>query len=532
MKLREVIARNTVFNAAGRSWEAFVSLFLIAYIVARIGVEHYGLWALVASFTGYAALLDLGVGSAYAKYIAQHSARRERERISSVVSTGFFYYLAFGVVFVLVTWVGVEVLMWLLGLFAGSSALGAPGIQADLEFLLKWSLVLFAAGNCIAPFTAVQTGLQRMGVTNLVSGASSIVKVTAVVAFLETGYGLRGLVYANTIVLAFFGVLSVCATFVVCPYLRIAPWRASWPMFRRLFGFGWRTQVSRLANLVTFETDVVIIALVLLDLELAGLYRIGIELANKMRQIPVVLMSAIVPAASHLDANADGPRLQRLYLRATKYIAAITIPLALFVAGSAGLLMTAWQGAGAQMAAAVVVLRIMAIGYVANILPGPGVAVALGMGQPGLQMRAGLISMGTNLVLTLALALSIGFWGVPIATVLSMAISWRWFQRAMAETIDLPPGTVFEVALRGPLFAVAAPAAFVVACDVMATGLLNRFEALWLLAAVLVIFTGLYLTLLRRTSFFEPDDFDFFERTLHLNHLPGYSILAGPVRQG
>jgi hypothetical protein len=154
------------------------------------------------------------------------------------------------------------------------------------------------------------------------------------------------------------------------------------------------------------------------------------------------------------------------------------------------------------------------------------------MGKPGLQMRAGLISMGANLALTLILALTIGFWGVPIATVLSMAISWRWFQKTMSETIDLPPGTVFDVALRGPLFAVAAPAAFVVACDLMSVGLLNRFEALWLLAAMLVIFSGLYLTLLKRTSFFGADDFDFFERTLHLNHLPGYSFLARPVRQG
>ena len=151
-------------------------------------------------------------------------------------------------------------------------------------------------------------------------------------------------------------------------------------MFRRLFSFGWRTQVSRLANLVTFETDVLIITLVLRDLELAGLYRIGVELANKMRQVPVVLMSALVPAAAHLDARRDEDRLRALYLRGTRYVAAVTIPLAAFTAGGAGLLMTAWQGGAIGLGMSVLVLRIISVGYVANILPGPGVAVSLGMG--------------------------------------------------------------------------------------------------------------------------------------------------------
>ena len=36
MNIREVIARNTAYNAAGRIWDAVVSLVLVAYIVHRI----------------------------------------------------------------------------------------------------------------------------------------------------------------------------------------------------------------------------------------------------------------------------------------------------------------------------------------------------------------------------------------------------------------------------------------------------------------------------------------------------------------
>src|SRR5690242_5216151 len=100
MALREVIARNTAYNALGRVWEATASLVLVAYIVARVGMDQYGLWAVVAAFTGYASLFDLGVGSAYARFVAEHSARGERERVSAVISTGLLYQLFFAAAFV------------------------------------------------------------------------------------------------------------------------------------------------------------------------------------------------------------------------------------------------------------------------------------------------------------------------------------------------------------------------------------------------------------------------------------------------
>jgi len=532
VNIREVIARNTAYNAAGRIWDAIVSLVLVAYIVHRIGVEQYGVWAIVSAFAGYAGLFDLGVASAYSKYVAEHAARGERERISAVVSTGFFYQLGFSIVFVGVAWFAVDGIIALLQAWNGAGAIGTDAVTADLSVLLKWTLALMAGSGCVAPFIAVQTGLQRMGVTNAVSIVASLVKIGATIWFLEGGHGVRGLVYANAAVFATFAVVGVVATFAICPSLRVAPWRASWSMFRRLYSFGWRTQVSRLANLVTFETDVLIITLVLRDLELAGLYRIGVELANKMRQVPVVLMSALIPAAAHLDARQDQDRLRRLYLRATKYVAAVTVPLAAFTVGGAGLLMTGWQGSAIALGASVVVLRIIATGYVANILPGPGVAIALGMGRPGIQMVSGLISMVSNILLTIAFVYAFGFWGVPAATALSMVISWVWFVRAMRGLVGVGAAELFAVALRGPLLAAIAPTIFIVGCDALASDVASRFSALAVVAVSFIVFTGLYLTLVRRMGTFDEADLDFFERVLRLNRVPGYMVWARPLRHG
>ena len=267
--------------------------------------------------------------------------------------------------------------------------------------------------------------------------------------FLESGAGVRGLMYANLFVTACFAVMTIVAAFRLCPTLNIGPGNISRDRFRSLFSFGWQTQVSRLANLVMFETDVLVITLFLQDLRLVGLYRLGVEIVNKMRQVPLVLLSAILPAVSDLDARAQRDAVTDLYYRATKYLAFVTVPLVAFVFGAADLIMAAWQGTDNDWTTTVWVIRILVIGYVTNILPGVGIAVVLGMGRPDVQMKSGLISMTANILLTIGLVWAIGFIGIPIATALSMIVSWAWFLSAMKRVLDVSTARLLTEAFQG-----------------------------------------------------------------------------------
>lgn len=532
MSVRETIARNTVFNAAGRGWDAVVGLVLVAYIVAKVGAFGYGLWAVVGAFTGYAALFDLGVGSAYSKYIAEHAARDERRAISSIVSTGFFFYALFGGVFVALLWPLVGVMLDAIPSAQSAAAgdFGNADTRAELGFLVRGGLVLFAVSNCIAPFTALQTGLQRMGVTNVISVGASLVKVAATVTFLELGYGVRGLLYANAVVLAAFALASVIAAFYLFPSLRLSLRLVERRTFARLFRFGWRAQVSRLANLVVFETDVLVIAIVLRNFELAGLYKLGVELANKFRQVPAILLSALVPAASDLEARDDRERVRKLYLLSSKYVALVALPLTAVAFGAAAMMMKAWQGTGIDFETPALVLRVLAVGYLANALSGAGVTVALGMGRPDLQMKAGLIAMISNIVLTIALVLTVGFWGIPIATTIAMALSWAWFTRVFGTLIEVPAREIVRRTLAWPALAAACGLALCALGDWFAFGADGRILNLSALAVSSIAFAGVYLLVLRMTPFVDDRDIEFFDDTLGLGRLPGYSRWSRPLR--
>ncbi|MFA6241627.1 MAG: polysaccharide biosynthesis C-terminal domain-containing protein [Candidatus Hydrogenedentales bacterium] len=531
MSVRRTLTRNTLFNIGGRICEALISLVLMYYIYTRVGLAYSGLWGLVAAAVGYVSLVDLGLGSAYGKFIAEHNARDNPEGISSVVSTGLAFYVLLGIAVLSLGWPCVNALtMWMASSRGDDGMLlHDPMFVADMRFLLFGALLVFAASNCVAPFSAVQTGLQRMGVTNAISTVFAFAKAGATVFFLEMGYGVRGLLFANIVVFAGFAVVTIASAFVLAPGLRISLRYLRGETLRMLFGFGWRTQVARLSNLVTFDTDVLVIGFWLQQFDRLGLYKFGIELANKMRQVPVVLLGAILPAAADLDARAEHERLQRLYLLSTKYVAAVLIPLVALTAGAAGPFMRTWLGSGFETSAWV--LRIIAFGYIGNVLPGPGVSVALGMGRADMQMYAGLLAMISNVVLTIALYLSIGFWGIPIATAASLFLTTAWFIVAMESVIGVSAGKLLRVAVLWPTLASLPGFAACVLADCWSSQFDGRLPNA-AVAGTLVLFSGIsYLVLIRLTPFLDAFDFDFLGNSLALRRVPGFAVWARSGRR-
>jgi O-antigen/teichoic acid export membrane protein len=532
MSDRRTIARNTAFNAAGRIWEAVAAIGLTIYVIDRVGLEGFGLWSLVAVFTGYAALFDFGVSSAFTTYIASFAARDDRPGVNAVVSTGVVFYAMLGVLIVGLGWPLVDVLI--AGTLKVMHALNPGHTQIiesnarweEVRTLLRGALVLFAAGNCAAPFSALQSGLQRMGLSNAIGFASSLVKVVATIFFLESGLGVLGLLYASAVVLAFTTVVNVIAAYRIFPGLRCNPSRIERHIFGVLLSFGWRSQVARLANLINFQTDRMVVAVATGgNLDLVGVFRVGEDLAAKVRQLPVMMVSALVPAVSSLDARNDRERLRTLYARSTKYVAAVTAPAALYLLACADLLLSLYAEKS-SLGAAGWVARITILGYVLNVLPGPGVCLALGKGNAGLPMKAGLISMVGNIALTIALYAMIGFYGIPLGTALALGLSTLWFFSAMRREVAVPPLRLLRESLLWPVVASLPGFALCVAVNVALAGYDHRIGNLLVAAVCGGLFGLSYVACLRWTPFMDRYDVSFLRETLHMDRVPGFRFLT------
>src|SRR5687767_1555700 len=78
-----------------------VGLFLVPFVLRRLGEEGYGAWVFVNSVAGYTGLLYLGFGPTVCRFVAHHRARDEWDRINQVVSSVIAVYCAAGAIVLL-----------------------------------------------------------------------------------------------------------------------------------------------------------------------------------------------------------------------------------------------------------------------------------------------------------------------------------------------------------------------------------------------------------------------------------------------
>jgi O-antigen/teichoic acid export membrane protein len=178
------------------------------------------------------------------------------------------------------------------------------------------------------------------------------------------------------------------------------------------------------------------------------------------------------------------------------------------------------------------VLRIIAFGYVANLVPGAGVSIALGKGRADVQMKAGLIATISNIALTIALVNipAIGFWGIPLGTMLSMFLSWAWFAWAMGDIVGVGPTEMFRVAMVWPALASAPGAAFCAAGDWISRGYDGFSPNAVVVVLCAVVFALAYGGAIRLAPFFDTFDLELLGG-FGLRWVPGYRAWVRSVRR-
>jgi len=402
------LVTNTFFNVVGRSWSFLVTLLLTPYILSRLDVGDFGIWILLGVFTTSFNLLDLGLGSSFVKYISAYHAHEDYDHINHVVFSGLAFYGIFGV---LLTLLGLALEQPLFRIFtiAGSSA-------SDVYLLV---LISCAITNIGAMFLSVFKGVQRMDKSNAIEIQMSIVSVIGTVLFLELGFGILGLAMNSLI----SGLIAVFVTWHglqrMMPKIRLG-WHFNGKLLREMFAYGAKIQVSNFGSLVCFQIDKLIISRAL-GVASVSFYEVGSRLTSFMRAVPLVMMSALIPATSELGARNDRERILRTYYLASKYVAMVAVAMVAYVVLEARSLVNLWIGSGFERS--VMLIQILAVGYGANVLCGPASQTGAGVGRPEFNMRSILLLVIVNPILSLWFVRDFGAAGAAAGTSLSLILA-------------------------------------------------------------------------------------------------------------
>ena len=85
---------SAAWSGTGPDAISLITGFLLSpYLFRKLGPEGYGIWALCFSLIEYYWLLDLGVRSATAKFVAHYWTTGDSAKVSEVMSTAATYSL-------------------------------------------------------------------------------------------------------------------------------------------------------------------------------------------------------------------------------------------------------------------------------------------------------------------------------------------------------------------------------------------------------------------------------------------------------
>jgi O-antigen/teichoic acid export membrane protein len=478
MNLR--LARNAWSNLLGAAIPALVALATVPLVVKGLGEASYGVYSLVTAIVGYFAIIDINVTAGSVKYIAEFNARRDRAKIAETL----FFSLA---IYALIGTVGG------LGLFAGAnwfvtSVFSVPAALTEVAVAtLQVAALGFFLGQLQSYLNSVPQSLMRYDISSRVEMVFGTVVPLLTVGVLMLGYGLFEVI-----------VLRVVASAVHCTILwasirRLLPdVRPSWPgrqVRADLLGFSAYSFLSRFASLSYAYADKLIIG-ALVGVTGLAYFTVASTLANRVLSLTFRLSGVLFPAASALAAAGELARLNRLYLKASRYVVFANASILVLVAVFSEQILLLWMNAEFARHGHLV-LTVMALSQFVDSLTSMPSLVNDGMGHPRI---SGLFAVVRALAGLVVVYVGVANWGIDGAAwghlAASIAFTLGFIAYVHGRTVPTALGDLLRHAYGPSLLGVGAIALFAAGFNYMYARTTLDFVLLVLLTMALLFAYG------------------------------------------
>jgi O-antigen/teichoic acid export membrane protein len=418
-----MLFKNTLAQSASVLAGYLFSFVLAPIMIARLGLDQFGVWAVTGALATYAGLLDIGIGRSLSRFVAVFDAGGRERAIRECLGLGVAAVTAVTV------------------LASGAAIAGAPILSEKLGVLSTGqmravalsSVAIWSLNGYSSVLNAVGIGKRRMVPPNVAGTIGISVNFLFSIAALAASTDLVVYALAN----AAASLVAIVPAFLAMRYLWRPPYFTvpSRDLAKEVLVFGAKNQVGWLADLVNFETDKVVIALIV-DIRAAAVYEIASRVVMGVRGTAILTLSAMIPTTAAQLVAESRKVVGEIYRRYTLRSCAIAFPLFMLATVSAPFLLVAWLGRAPGESALLVALLTLA--YVAHFTTGGGSTISIGAGHPGMVSANSLLIAVLNVALTVALAPWLGLWGVVLGTFLALLFGSLRFTQRFLKLFGLP----------------------------------------------------------------------------------------------
>jgi O-antigen/teichoic acid export membrane protein len=398
------IRQNSLYSLGGTGGAFALTLVATPILLHRLGSVNFGLWSIALAAFGLMNALEFGLGTAVAKYVAEHTGAGDPSALSATVTTAVSAYLAVGIV--------LTVPLFLLAPRASALFDVPRAADAHIDVVLRLvtlgliPMLLLSCGQAFA------VGLQDFRLPVLASLAQTAMTMAVAIAIVVAGGSVRTVVAGTLCVLWVVG----AATLVVgLRMMRSAGATVSFASAhaRRLLSYVAFTGVTGAGTLLFGSVDRVVVGAAV-GLRAVAYYSITIGVANKLLYLADVACRPLLPASS-AELGRGRPDLVLAQLRrATGFTALAVGALGITLFLAAEPLFRWWLG-GRFAAHAVEPFRILIVVYAVVAIAAPAYHVINGIGLAWVVAGTALAGGAVTVALIALLGPPFGLNGAAVA---------------------------------------------------------------------------------------------------------------------
>jgi O-antigen/teichoic acid export membrane protein len=437
-----LLTRNSLLNFTGQAVSVLVGVVTIPFIIRGLSVERFGLLSIAWVASEYFIFVDLGLGRAITKYVAEALGKGDKNRMARLTWTAMTVQVVLGSLGTLAL---IKVTPFLIEHILNIP----PALEAEataMLYLVALSIPLVLVSSSL---TGVLAAAQRFDLVNAVSASSNIVN------FVLTLFGVLYLAWDLTAIVGLLVVsrfLVLFAHYWLC--IRVFPSfkgpRLHPAELRTLLAFGgWVTVSSAVVPILLYLDRFIIGAS--LTMAAVAYYSVPYEIVTRLWIIPMSLVATLFPAFSALAGQGQRERLTALLARSMKWMLLTLGPAVVIIAAFARDILEIWLGSDFARESTLA-LQILAVGILINSMVQVQHAVVQALGRPDLTAKFHLLQLPLHGFLVWWLVSSWGITGAALAQSIRLSVEALLLFVAACRMASLPfQSLIYDKVLQSSL---------------------------------------------------------------------------------
>jgi O-antigen/teichoic acid export membrane protein len=427
------LARRLLIGAT-TNWAAFAATLLVAffmtpYLVRRLGDGPYGVWAFVESLLAYFTLFDLGIAACVVHFVARYQVTGDRHDLNRLISTALTLFIGLGLLLLMV---GAAVLPVILPSLAHS---GVPPSEA-LGFALLMTANL-AITLPLSIFPSILDGLEHFAFKSMVRVIVLAVRTAGTIVLMERQPSLLHLGLLFTACNLLEHVAFAAMSFRILHGLRIS-WRlVDRSTLRRVKGYSTHAFLAMVAGRACVQSGAIIVG-IFLGAAPVTYFALASRLVEFAKALLRTATNTLTPAVSSLEAAGDHEAIRRMFLRGTRLVLYLIIPVQLGLIVFGRPFLTIWLGDATYAERCYPALVILSSTLTLVIAQSVASRILYGTGRLKGFARAAMLEAGANLLLSILLCPWFGLIGVAAAIAVPNLVMCLWVIGHTARGLDVP----------------------------------------------------------------------------------------------